>query len=101
MIKIIGGRKYNTETATELAHRWNGLSCTDFGYVSESLYKKKTGEFFIAGQGGARTRYAESHGNMWSDGENIFPITETQAREWAEQFCTVDEYETIFGEVEE
>ena len=39
--------------------------------------------------------------NSWSGGEDIIPLTESEARKWAERHCTADEYEEIFGEVEE
>lgn len=55
MKKIINGKMYNTETATELGNFWNGLSTNDFRNLSETLYRKKNGEFFLYGQGGAMT----------------------------------------------
>lgn len=41
MKKIIDGKMYNTETATEIHHFNNGLPYSDFNYLEESLYKKK------------------------------------------------------------
>ena len=101
MKKIIGGKKYDTETAKELGSSWNGLSPTDFNYCSEKLYRKKTGEFFLYGKGGARSQYAEQVGNAWCGGEDITPYTEDEAKRWCENHLSVDEYEAIFGEVEE
>ena len=34
-------------------------------------------------------------------GEKIEPMTPERAREWAEEFLSADEYEDIFGSVEE
>lgn len=102
MKKIIGGKKYDTETAKEVGKYWNGLSYSDFGHVEEILYKKKTGEFFLHGMGGANTKYSQSCGqNCWCDGSAIIPMTESEARKWAEEHLDCDEYEAIFGEVEE
>jgi hypothetical protein len=102
MKKIINGKKYNTETATMLADRWNGRAGGDFGRVYEELYRKKTGEYFIYGEGGAMTKYSMSAGNnCWTGGEMIIPLTEAEAREWAEKWVDADKYEEIFGEVEE
>lgn len=42
MKKIINGKMYNTETATEIEHYNNGMPYSDFTYFEESLYKKKT-----------------------------------------------------------
>jgi hypothetical protein len=101
MKKIINGRMYNTDTA-ELVGKWdNCLSRTDFGYCEEKLYRKKTGEYFLHGKGGARSRWCEWVGNCVCDGEGIIPLNITMAKEWAENNLSADEYEEIFGEVEE
>jgi hypothetical protein len=101
MKKIINGKVYDTSTATQRASYNNGLY-GDFGYLSETLYLKKTGEFFLHGEGGPMTRYARSDGqNSWTGGERIEPLTYAAAKEWAEEHLTASEYESIFGEVEE
>jgi hypothetical protein len=102
MKKIINGKMYNTETATELGEFWNGLSASDFRNLSETLYRKKNGEFFLYGQGGAMTKYSHPVGNNMSHGgEEIIPLTEEQAKHWAEEKLDADEYIEIFGEPEE
>ena len=102
MKKIIGGKKYDTETAKELGSSWNGLSPTDFNYCSEKLYRKKTGEFFLYGAGGPMSRYTVSKGdNTWSGGEMIIPLSLEAAQKWAEEHLDGDEYEEIFGVVED
>ena len=99
MKKIINGKKYDTETAKLLATSTRG---NGFDYCREELYRKRTGEFFIFGEGGAYTEYA-SHPelNCWGPGEKFIPLTEEKARKWAESYLEVDEYEKIFGIVEE
>lgn len=102
MKKIICGKVYDTNTAKVLGDWSNGGSWRDFGHVVETLYKKKTGEFFLHGEGGAASKYAVSEGpNSWTGGERIMPMTFEEAREWAEEKLTADEYEGIFGKVEE
>jgi hypothetical protein len=101
MKKIINGKKYDTETAKELARRDNGFGCSEFDYVEETLYRKRTGEFFLYGTGGAASRYSTHCGNMWYGDERIMPLTEEEAKEWCEEYLDGDEYEGIFGEVEE
>lgn len=102
MKKIIKGRKYDTETAKEMASWSDGLSFRDFTHVEEVLYQKRTGEFFLHGAGGPSTRYAVPTGqNSWSGGEKIIPLTWESAREWAEEHLDADDYEEIFGEVSE
>ena len=102
MKKIINGKKYDTDTAKEVGYWNNGLLYSDFCYIEETLYKKKTGEFFLYGIGGVMTKYAErTSGGFSSTGKAIIPLTEDKAKKWAEDYLTVEEYEGIFGDVEE
>lgn len=101
MKKIINGKKYDTATATCLASYSNGLSRWDFHHISEWLYRKRTGEFFLCGYGGPMTEYRRTIGsNEWCGGEKFTPLTEAEARKWVEEKAN-DRYEEIFGEVEE
>ena len=97
MKKIIKGKVYDTDTARSLG--WDSYSnVSDFRYWREELYQKRTGEFFLHGEGGPMSRYARSiEQNTWSDGEMIIPLSAAKAREWAEEHLSVDEYEQIFG----
>ena len=100
MKKIINGKKYDTDTAEEIGYWNNGLLYSDFCYIEETLYKKKTGEFFLYGIGGVMTKYAErTSGGFSSTGKAIIPLTEDKAKKWAEDYLTVGEYEEIFGEM--
>lgn len=101
MKKIINGRMYNTDTAHAVGE-WNDSYPNDFHYVCETLYRKRNGEYFIHGEGGAMSKYAQSCGqNQWSGGEQIIPLTYDSARDWAEKNLDADEYEAEFGEVSE
>jgi hypothetical protein len=101
MKKIINGKKYDTNTAKILGSA--GYSHPgDFSYWQETLYRKKTGEFFVHGIGGAMSRYARQTGpNEWTGGEKIIPLTREEARKWAEKNLDAEEFEEVFGEVEE
>ncbi len=102
MKKIINGRMYNTDTAKRLCGADNGCSCRDFSYWEEALYQKKTGEFFLYGEGGPMSKYSRSCGqNEWCGGYEIKPLSNEKAREWVELNATADEYIEIFGEVDE
>ena len=102
MKKIINGKKYNTETAKMVGSWSNNRSYCDFSCCEEMLYKKRTGEFFLYGEGGPMSKYSVSCGqNSWSGGAEIIPMTESEAKKWAEEHLGADEYEEIFGEVEE
>lgn len=101
MKKIINNKVYDTATARKVGYWGNGLGCRDFGWKEETLYRKKTGEFFLHGEGGPATNYAERIDNAWSSGERIMPMSFAEARAWAEEHLDGDEFEEIFGAVAE
>lgn len=102
MKKIINGKKYDTDTAERIGYWENIPDVRDFSQYSEDLYRKKTGEFFLHGEGGPMTKYARSRGqNEWSGGEEIIPLSYESARKWAEEKLDADDYEKVFGEVAE
>lgn len=95
MKKIIGGRRYDTATA-KLVGEYEAGYIGDFDWLSEQLYQKATGEFFLAGKGGARTRWASRTIDGFSSGDGILPLTLEEAREWAEEHLSVKEVENLF-----
>lgn len=101
MIKVIDGAKYNTSAAKFLGgHGYSNPG--DFSYYDESLYRTKAGKYFLHGEGGPMSKYAKSTGqNNWSGGSAILPMSRTSAMEWAEENLDGDEYEAIFGIVDE
>ena len=101
MKKIINGKMFNTETAEKLGSWDNGFSGRDFQCCSESLYRTKKGVYFLAGEGGPMSKYAEPTGNSISSGSGIEVIIEEEARQWAEEKLSAAEYEKVFGKVEE
>lgn len=101
MQKIINGKKYDTETAEEIGDGYYS-SPNDFHYFAETLYRKRTGEYFLHGEGGPASRYAVAvDQNSWVGGEKIIPLTIEAAKEWAEEYLSADMYEDEFGEVDE
>ena len=101
MKKIINGKRYNTESAELCGSREYGYP-GDLNYVSEELYQKRTGEFFLHGEGGANSKYREEISmNSWSGGEKIIPLTDEEAREWAEEYLDSEDYEKLFTVAEE
>ena len=86
MQKIINGKRYNTHTA-HFCGDWESGRYGDPDHVYEVLYQKRTGEFFLYGAGGAKSKYAKEVSlNHWDKGEEIIPLTETQAKEWAKTY---------------
>lgn len=102
MKKIIKNKVYDTATAHKLAAWYSSCPTSDFGYYDETLYLKKTGEYFLYGSGNAMSPYSQRCGqNEWCGGESIQPLTYEEARTWAEEHLDGDEYCAIFGEPEE
>lgn len=102
MKKVIRGRVYDTETAQEIGSTYGGgeNSC-DFHYWRETLYKKKTGEYFLHCFGGAMSQYGVWHGNSGGSGEQIKPLAYDDAKKWAEEALDGDEWIKEFGEPQE
>lgn len=96
MKKIIGGKRYDTASAKEIGSWDNGRSHRDFRHCAETLYVKRTGEFFLYGHGGPMSAYAERCGDMFDSGSTIIPMSAEAAREWAEKHLSVEEYEEYF-----
>ena len=84
MNKIIGGKKYDTETAICVySGDWYR------GHKTE-IYKKKSGEFFSLSL------------TQWQGEENtIDPLSLDEAKSQLENFLSGVKYESLFGEVQE
>ena len=101
MKKVINGALYDTETA-KLLGKDSYSNRRDFRYWVETLYRTKSGKYFLHGEGGAMTKYAVSVGqNEWSSGEKIIPLDLESAQKWAEEHLDGDDYLAAFGEPEE
>lgn len=101
MKKIINGKKYDTDTAQEMGSWCNGYAANDFSYDAQTLYKKRTGEFFLHCEGGPMSPYCTHYGRSRGWGEAIEPLSDEDVKKWAEEHLSCDEYESIFGNVEE
>jgi len=84
MKQVIGGKVYNTETAEEIGSYANNLGTRDFRDLEETLYKTRKGNFFIAGEGGALTRWAKIAGDGSGPGEGIEALNKQEALAWCE-----------------
>ncbi|HQQ66847.1 MAG TPA: hypothetical protein PLO55_12000 [Thermotogota bacterium] len=83
--KKINGAWYDTEAAEQLAEYWTTeLSRFDLDYLREGLFRQH-GRLFIAGESGARMRYARNaEGGGKVGGEGIELVTYAEAAEWIE-----------------
>lgn len=99
MKKIIRNKLYDTSTAKEIAE-YRDL-CGGDKAVTEQLFRKRSGEYFLNGSGGAASKYATpSATGGWVGGSAIVPLAYEQARQWAEEHLSADEYAALFGEPE-
>jgi hypothetical protein len=101
MRRIIDGKRYDTETAEDVASWHNHYYPNDFHYCTETLYRTKKGGWFLAGEGGPLSKYARSCGDGRRGGKGLFPITEEEARQWLEERDGVDVLEKYFGHLVE
>ena len=102
MKKVIRNKLYNTDTAKAIKHRFTeNVPNNDFNFESETLFRKKTGEYFLAGEGGPFTKYANISDCDDAFAKKIIPLKFKQAQEWAEQYMTAEEYSAEFGEPSE
>lgn len=98
MKAIINGKRFDTDTAMKIGEAWSGTSRSDFNWFKEELYQtKRSKRFFLAGQGGARTKYSRSAGqNAWTGGSRIIPLDDAEALEWAERYLDAETIEKVF-----
>jgi hypothetical protein len=82
MKSIIDGKLYDTEKAEEIAEWENMQNCTDFHWYYERLFVTTKRNYFLHGQGGAASRYAESGGGISSGSEAIIALTDDEAFDW-------------------
>ena len=79
MLKIIDGKRYNTETAEQVLFHNNGKYQNDFGYRSTTLFRTNNGAWFIRHYGGPFTDMATSAGNGLGWGEELEPVSDDAA----------------------
>lgn len=101
MKKIVNRKKYDTEKAEEIASWSNSLPVTDFSHCSETLYRTENGNYFLAGRGGAESRWNEKHGGMWGAGSGIKPLSDEEAADWMERHGLYDKLEEEFPDLVE
>lgn len=101
MNKVINGSRYDTSTARHMGYATSGNNYGDLSFWYETLYRTKSGKYFLHGDGGPMSKYAKSTGDGWGWGEKIIPLSEENARKWAEEHLSGDDVDRIFGTVAE
>lgn len=99
MIRVIDGKRYNTETAVEVADISGNHFTSDFKWDDTRLYRTKNGTWFIAGRGNAMSRWASpAQGGGWCPGKGLVPIGDDEAREVLERHNETAALEQYFGD---
>lgn len=105
MKKVINGLRYDTETAIEVGTYHHGCypGSGDFSHWSATLYRTpRSGRFFLHGEGGGMTMFAEHCANGGRcGGERIIPMPKDEALDWAERYLDADVIEEHFGDMVE
>ena len=95
MQKIINGKKYDTKTAIACGTYVEPILFTNCETFI-TLYRKTNGEYFLHEYWREMIFIVEVHRDA-----RIKPLTEEEARKWAEKHLSVYEYENTFGPVSE
>ena len=99
MRAVIEGRRYNTETATEVASIESGHNPSELDYFTEALYHTARGNWFLAGWGNTRSPYSTGAASTRACGERVTVLGPAEAQEWLEEHGKVDALEAYFGEL--
>ena len=97
MKKIINGKQYDTDTAEKITKWSNNYYPNDFHYYEETLYRTPNGAWFIAGEGGGLSPYAETYGNSSGWGSDLRILTQEEAKNWLEDRDFPELLEKHFG----
>ena len=100
MKKIIKGARYDSDAAKRLAAWESDQDYTGFSHTEETLFRTKAGRWFLHGVGNAASVYASRRADGWAGpGEQIIPLSEEAARQWAEQRLSGEKVEQIFSSI--
>jgi hypothetical protein len=99
--KVVDGKIYDTETATEVATHDNGLGRNDFTFEWLGIFRTKGGAWFLSGETGAIGRFREQIGDGYASGKVLEVLTEQGALALLERWNETSAIEKYFPFVEE
>ncbi|QSO53948.1 hypothetical protein JZ785_09320 [Alicyclobacillus curvatus] len=97
MVRVIDGKRYDTDKATEIATWTNGFEPTAFKYQEKTLYRTAKGNWFVSYDGGPifdASFHAER--NIHFEHSNIEAIDADTARKLLEQWNEINQLEEYF-----
>jgi hypothetical protein len=99
--RIIGGKTYNTETATKLASFRDNSDYDGWRDAFEDLYQTRNGAYFLLGKGGLHSPWSVHTNDGPRQGWALVPMHEREARQWCEVRGLHNAYVRLFGEPDE
>lgn len=96
--RFIDGRLCSIRTAKRICVYEPSPYTTDYAWFRETLYRTRTGRFFLVGKGNAASIYRRTTDrNELAPGERWKVLSTEEARAWAEEHCSRAQYEAVFG----
>jgi hypothetical protein len=96
MKKMINGKRYDTNAAKKIAE-WTSPTKDTASKYTETLYRKRTGEFFLHGWGNEKSPYGQNVTmNAKEPGEKIIPMNKDEAWKWAIAHADIEEFAKHF-----
>ena len=83
MRKVINGKTYRSHTAQLIVTLPRHFPKTDNRWHETRLYRNQRGAYFLAGEGGSLSRWAQSTPNGAIHGEGIEPLSKDEALAYA------------------
>lgn len=84
MKQVINGLLFDTDKAQEVARDWDGHA-SDYHHWHETLYKTKSGRWFLACKGGPMSQHAKKTADGWTGDRYLKPISAPEALAWLER----------------
>lgn len=103
MIKIVDGKRYNTEASREIWSRAPmGHDRGSFHWYEETLFQSLKGQWFLYAIGNACSPYGvRTSQNSHDTGDVIIPMKPSEALAWLEKNAPAAVTEAEFSEIEE
>ena len=83
MTKVINRKTYRSHTAQLIVTLPSPFPKTSNKWHETGLYRTQRGAYFLAGEGGSLSRWAQSTPNGAIPGKGIEPISKDEARDYA------------------
>lgn len=97
MIDTILNVVYDTDTAQAFGSRESDSNPADPEWYRETLYRNASGYWFLAGEGGSRSRFAVEDNTPGRTGSaGIIPLGQSQAMHWLAETGHVSALRDLF-----